>query len=64
MPMYNVLEYSDDHLETSGSLQHDYRDEPALINAGAVANFPGNSTLLKFKSQATDLRGENGTKVV
>ena len=64
MLMYNLLEYSDDYLETSGSLQQDYRDEPALTNAGAVANFPGNSTLLKFKPETTDLRGENGTKVV
>ena len=30
MPMYNLIEYSDAYLKTSGSLWHGYRDEPAL----------------------------------
>ena len=64
MLMYNLLEYSANYLETSGSLQQYYRDQPALTNAGAVANFPGSNVLLKFKRETTDLRGENGTKVV
>ena len=30
MPTYNLIEYSDAYLKTSGSLWHGYRDEPAL----------------------------------
>ena len=28
MPMYNLIEYSDSYLKTSGSLWQCYRDEP------------------------------------
>ena len=28
MPMYNLIEYSDDYSKTSGSLWQYYRDEP------------------------------------
>ena len=28
MPLYNLLEYSDNYAETSGSLWQYYRDEP------------------------------------
>ena len=30
MPMYNLIEYSDDYSKTSGSLWQNCRDEPAL----------------------------------
>ena len=30
MPMYNLIEYSDDYSKTSGSLWQYRRDEPAL----------------------------------
>ena len=30
MPMYNLIEYSDDYSKTSGSLWQYCRDEPAL----------------------------------
>ena len=43
MPMYNLIEYSDNYSKTSGSLWQYYRDEPALKDAGALANFPGSS---------------------
>ena len=39
MPMYNLIEYSDHCSKTSGSLWQYYRDEPALSNVGAIANF-------------------------
>ena len=29
MPMYNLIEYSDNYLKTSGSLKQYYRDKPA-----------------------------------
>ena len=31
MPMYKLVEYSDDHSETSESLWQYYRDEPGLL---------------------------------
>ena len=39
MPMYNLIEYSNNYSKTSGSLWQYYRDEPALTNAGAITNF-------------------------
>ena len=41
MPMYNLIEYSDNYIKNPGSLCHCYRDEPSLNNAGvdfATAN--------------------------
>ena len=34
--MHNLIEYSDNYSKTSGSLRQNYRDEPALTNAGAI----------------------------
>ena len=53
MPMYNLIEYSDNYSETSGSLRHYYRDEP-FLNNGATADFPAsndNSALFNFKTK-------------
>ena len=49
LPIYNLIEYSDNHSETSGILWQYYRDEPALYNAGDPDNFPGNSTSFRYK---------------
>ena len=48
MPIYNLIEYSDNYSETSGSLCQYYRDEPALNDASNPANFPGSSASFKF----------------
>ena len=32
MPMYNLIEYSDNYSKTSGRLWQYYRDKPALDN--------------------------------
>ena len=32
MPMYNLIEYSDNYSKTSGSLWNYYRDEPQILN--------------------------------
>ena len=50
MPIYNLIEYSDNYYET---LWQYYRDEPSLNNAGFVNNFPGNSASFKFKQKIT-----------
>ena len=36
MPMYYLIEYSDDYSKTSGSLWQYYRDQTALDNAGVI----------------------------
>ena len=48
MPMYNLIEYSNNYSKTSGSLWQYYRD---LTAAGAIANFPvaDNSVSFNFK---------------
>ena len=64
MPMYNLIEYSDNCSKTSGSLWQYYRDEPALTDAGAPDNSSGNSVLFKYKQKITGSTGNNGTKNV
>ena len=49
MPIYSLVEYSDNYSKTSRSLWQYYRDEPALTDAGALANFPCNSASFKYK---------------
>ena len=39
MPVYTLIEYSDNYLKKSGSLWQYYRDGLALTNAGAITNF-------------------------
>ena len=65
--MYNLIEYSNNYSKTWGSLWKCYRDEPALTNDGAIANFhaANNSALFKFKQKATGKRDvANGRKYV
>ena len=39
MPMYNLIEYSNNYSKTSESLWQYYKDELALSDAGATADF-------------------------
>ena len=39
MPMYDLIEHSDNYSKPSGSLWQYYRDEPPLTDVGAIANF-------------------------
>ena len=64
MPMYNLIEYSKNFSKASGSLWQYCRDEPALTDAGAIANFPGNSASFKYKQKITGTTGDDGTKNV
>ena len=48
MPMYNLIEYSDNYSDTSGRLWQFKRDELPVINAGNTDNVSTfNSTSLK-----------------
>ena len=56
MPMYDLLEYSDIYLKTSGSLWQYFRDEPALGGTNNIIDFPvdiNNSIFLKSKEKIT-----------
>ena len=39
MPMYNLIEYSDNYSKTSGSWWQYYKDIPAVNNNGNIVNF-------------------------
>ena len=43
MPMYNLKEYSDAYLKTSGSLWQYYRVEPDLDDSGDIIDFPNDN---------------------
>ena len=67
MPMYSLIEYSDNFLITSGSLWEYYRDESFLDNNGAIADFPAdnnNGVSFKFKTKTAGRTGNDGTKNV
>ena len=65
MPMYNLIEYSN-NLKSSGSLLQYYRDEIASANNGVIAEFSAadNSALFKFKQKITGVADNNGRKNV
>ena len=51
MPMYNLIEYSDNYSKTSGSLWQYHKDELPSNNVGAIDGYPGNSSSLRFKQK-------------
>ena len=55
IPMYNLIEYSDNYLKTSGSLWQYRKDIPAVNNNGDIVNFNGaNATdWFNFKTKLT-----------
>ena len=67
MPLYNLIEYSDNHSKTSESLYQYYRDYPFLDHNGAIADFPtdnNNSASFKYKTKITGSIENDGTKNV
>ena len=67
MSMYNLIEYSDAYLKTSGGLWQYYRDELALDTNDNIIDFPdksNNSNSFKFKQQITVQTGNGGTNDV
>ena len=68
MPVYNLIEYSDNYSKTSGILWQYCKDEPA-INAtdGNIVNFNANNATtdsFKIKEKITGQTGDNDTKNV
>ena len=59
MPMYNLIEYSDNYSDTSGSLWQFKRDE--IINNADVTN-DDNAPSFKYKANLIGNTETNGTK--
>ena len=73
MPVYNLIEYSDNYADSSGSLYQFKRDESSINNAGNLLNVAlDNSKSFKYKARllgkATDTDGNDrslkNTKIV
>ena len=67
MPMYNLIEYSNNYSKTSGILWKYCRDEPVINNDGAIVDFNvANATTdsFKIKEKITGKTGNGGTKKV
>ena len=66
MPMYNLIEYSDNYAKTSGSLWQYCKDIPARNDDddNEIANFTGVNTTdsFNFKAKITGKTGGDGTK--
>ena len=66
MPMYNLIEYSNNYAKTSGSLWQYCKYIPAVDNNNAIANFTENNLTdsFNFKVKMTGQTGDDGTKNV
>ena len=56
MPMYNLIEHSDNYSKLSGSFWHYCKDMPAVNNNGDI--------VFNFKAKIFGQTGDNGTKEV
>ena len=66
MPMYNLIEYSDNYVKTTGSLWQYCKDITARDNNNQIAAFDANNLTdsFKFKAKITGQTGNEGTKDV
>ena len=66
MPMYNLIEYSDNYAKTIGSLWQYCKDIPALNANDEITEFTGGNTTesFNFKVKITGYTGDDGTKDV
>ena len=65
MPKYKLIEYSDNYSKTSGILWKYCRDEPAVDDNGAIADFTEANAItdsFKIKQKIINKTGDNGTK--
>ena len=63
MPMYNLIEYSNNYSKTSGSVCQYCKDIPAVNNNNAIVDFTDNNLidLFNFKVKMTCQTGNGGT---
>ena len=66
MPVYNLIEYSDNYAKTSGSLWQYCKDIPARDNNDEIVAFDANNLTdsFNFKVKITGQTGDDGTKDV
>ena len=66
MPMYNLIEYSDNYAKTTGSLWQCCKDIPARDANNEITEFTAGNTTdsFKFKAKITGQTGDDGTKDV
>ena len=66
MPMYNLIEYSDNYAKTSGILWQYCLDIPAVNNNNAISDVTENNLTdsFNFKVKITSQTGNGGTKDV
>ena len=66
MPMYNLIEYSNNYAKTTGSLWQYCKDIPARDDNNIIENFTGGNTTdsFNFKAKITGQTGNNVTKDV
>ena len=64
MPMYNLIEYSDNYAKTSGSLWQYWKDVPARNNIYNIINFTEDNLTdsFNFKVKFAGQTGDDGTK--
>ena len=62
MTLYNLIEYSDNCSQKSGSLQQYYEDIPAVNNNGDIFDFNGAyaTDSFNFKTKITGQTDNNG----
>ena len=62
MPMYNLIEYSDNCSKISGSLSQYCKDKPAANTAGNITDFTATTTAdsFNFKTKTTGLTDDHG----
>ena len=62
MPMYNLIEYSDNYSKISGSLWQYCKEIPATDNDGAIVNFDSANAIdsFNFKNKITGQINNNG----
>ena len=62
MPMYNLIEYSDNYLKTSGNLWQYCKEIPAVDNDCGIVDFDGTNETdsFNFKTKITGQTGYNG----
>ena len=66
MPMYNLIEYSDNYVKTSGRLWQYCKDIPPVNNNNEIVDFTGDNLTnsFNFKAKITGQTGNDGTKDV
>ena len=66
MPVYHLIEYSDNYSKTSGSLWQYCKDIPAVDNNSAIVGFTDNNLTdsFHFKVKMTGQTGNDETKSV